>query len=271
MKNFKIAYQLYSARDDASKDLPGVLNALRAQGYEGIEFAGFYGHSAEEVKKLLDENGLKAVSSHVPLEMLREDIFGVISYHQKIGCPLIAIPYLAEKDRPGTRAFAELIPFIYRIGALCREAGIQLLYHNHDFEFEPFNGGYALDFLYQAVPESLLKTEVDTCWVKYAGVDPSEYLLKYKGRAPVVHLKDFVGFKGEASPYHLIGQAENPNASIAQFSYRPLGQGVQDLPFVVKAAGEAGAEWLIIEQDESKDRPALEASKMSIDYLRTII
>lgn len=271
MHNFMIAYQLYSAREEAAKDLSGVLKTLRAQGYEGVEFAGFYNHSADEVKALLEEHGLTAVSSHVPLEALREDIFGVISYHQKIGCPLIAIPYLAEGDRPGSPAFAELIQAIYRIGSLCREAGIQLLYHNHDFEFEPFNGGYMLDFLYQAVPASLLQTELDTCWVKYAGVDPAAYLMKYKGRAPVVHVKDFVGFKGDTSPYHLIGLAENPNASIAQFSYRPLGMGVQDLPAIVSAAKEAGAKWLIIEQDQSPDRPPLEASAISIDYLKKIV
>lgn len=271
MQNVRIAYQLYSAREEAAKNLSGVLKTLRDQGYEGVEFAGFYGHSAEEVKALLNEYGLTAVSSHVPLESLKNDIFGVISFHQKIGCPLIAIPYLAEADRPGNRAFAELIPAIYRIGSLCREAGIQLLYHNHDFEFEPFNGGYMLDFLYQAVPADLLQTELDTCWARYAGVDPAEYLMQYKGRAPVVHIKDFVGFKGDTSPYHLIGLAENPNASIAQFSYRPLGMGVQNLPAIVSAAKEAGAKWLIIEQDQSPDRPPLEASAISIDYLKKII
>lgn len=271
MKDLRIAYQLYSARDEAGKDLPAVLKTLKDQGYEGVEFAGFYGYSASQIKALLDEYGLKAVSSHVPIEALKEDIFGVISFHQKIGCPMIAIPYLSESDRPGNRAFAELIPVIYRIGSLCREAGIQLLYHNHDFEFEAFNGGHMLDFLYQAIPSRLLQTEVDTCWVKYAGVDPAAYLLQYKGRAPVVHIKDFVGFKGDSSPYHLIGQADNPDASIAQFSYRPLGMGVQDLPAIVSAAKEAGARWLIIEQDESPDRPPLEASAISIDYLKKII
>ncbi len=271
MNKMKIAYQLYSARDEAAADLAGVLKTLRAQGFEGVEFAGFYGHSAEEINALLAENELVAVSSHVPLDALKADPFGVISFHQKISCPLIAIPYLAEGDRAGNRAFAELIPLIYKIGALCQEAGIQLLYHNHDFEFEPFNGGYMLDFLYQAVPEALLKTEIDTCWVKYAGHDPADYLRQYTGRAPVVHIKDFVGFKGESSPYHLIGLADNPDASIAQFSYRPLGMGVQDIPSIVAAARDAGAGWLIIEQDSSPDRPPLEASAISIDYLTKLV
>lgn len=268
MNKFKIAYQLYSAREEAKKDLSKVLGDLKSQGYEGVEFAGFYGHSAEEVKEMLELHGLTAVSSHVSMALLREDPFGIISYHQKIGCKFIAIPYLSEEERPGTQGFAELIPSIYFIGSLCKKAGIQLLYHNHDFEFEPFSGGYGLDFLYAVVPSDVLQTEIDTCWVKYAGVNPAEYLMKYKGRAPLVHIKDFVGFKGDSSPYHVKGQKNNPDAEIAEFSYRPLGYGVQNLPAIIASAIQAGAAWLIIEQDDSPDRPPLEASAMSIETLR---
>lgn len=265
-----IAYQVYSARAEAEKDLRGILTALKKQGYDGVEFAGFYGHSAEEVKAMLDEIGLAAASSHVAIQLARQDPFGVISYHQKIGCKYIAIPYLDNNDRPGAPGFASVIRFIYEFGALCRQAGIQLSYHNHDFEFEMLSGIHGLDFIFDAVPAELLATEIDTCWVKYAGVDPIEYVRKHAGRAPTVHLKDFVGFKGDVSPYHLIGQKDNPDAHIAQFSYRPYGYGVQDAKGVAEAAVAAGAKWLIIEQDDSPDRPPMEASAMSIGTLRKL-
>lgn len=268
MNKFKIGYQLYSARDEAEKNLSGVLKTIKSQGYEGVEFAGFYGHSAQEVHDLLLLHKLSAASSHVSLDLLREDPFGVISFHQKIGCDYIAIPYLSAEDRPGGPGFAKVISFIYYFGDLCRKAGIQLLYHNHDFEFEPFNGGYGLDFLYAAIPSEILQTEIDTCWVKYAGLDPADYLIKYKGRSPVVHIKDFVGFKGEQSPYQLIGLQHNPDADISEFSYRPLGYGIQNMPDLIRSAIEAGALWLIIEQDESPDRPPLEASAMSFQTLK---
>ena len=268
MTRAKIGYQLYSAREEAAKDLPLILRTLKAQGYEGVEFAGFYGHSAEEIKALLDEVGLEAASSHVPLQLMKDDPFGLLSFHQKIGCKFIAIPYLEEQDRPGQSGFADVIRFIYSFAKLCRKAGITLMYHNHDFEFEKFSGMYGLDFLYRAVPSDLLMTEFDTCWVKYAGVDPIAYLKQYSGRAPVVHIKDFVGFKGEVSPYQLIGQKDNPDARIAEFSYRPYGYGIQDAKGVVDAAIAAGAHWLIIEQDESPDRPPMEASQMSIGTMK---
>lgn len=228
MTQAKIGYQLYSAREEAARDLPLILRTLKAQGYEGVEFAGFYGHSAQEVKAMLEETGLKAASSHVPLHAMKDDPFGVLSFHQKIDCKFIAIPYLQECDRPGQPGFADTIRFICSFAKLCNMAGITLMYHNHDFEFEAFSGMYGLDFLYRALPADLLQTEIDTCWVKYAGLDPKAYLRQYTGRAPVVHIKDFVGFKGELSPYQLIGQKDNPDARIAQFSYRPYGYGIQD-------------------------------------------
>ena len=270
MTKAKIGYQLYSAREEAAKDLPLVLRTLKAQGYEGVEFAGFYGHSAEEIRALLEETGLAAASSHVPVQAMKEDPFGVLSFHQRINCKFIAIPYLEERDRPGQPGFADIIRFIYSFAKLCRKAGITLMYHNHDFEFEAFSGMYGLDFLYRAIPADLLQTEVDTCWVKYAGLDPKAYLEQYTGRAPVVHIKDFVGFKGEVSPYHLIGQKDNPDAMIARFSYRPYGYGIQDAKGVVDAAIAAGARWLVIEQDESPDRPPMEASSMSIETMRKL-
>ena len=265
MKQAAIGYQLYSAREDVQKDLNGVLKTLSAMGYDGVEFAGFFGHSAEEISAMLKENHLQAISSHVPLASIEADMFGTIAYHQKIGCRYIAVPYLDDQHRPGAQGFAGVIKTINLFGRLCKKAGIQLLYHNHDFEFVQVSGLYGLDFLYEAVPAEILQTEIDTCWVKYAGEDPAAYLRKYAGRAPLVHLKDYVGKKGEGTPYGLIGQAKQADA--VAFEFRPFGHGCQDAKAVVEAGLDAGAEWFIVEQDQWYNRTALEAAKMSIDTL----
>lgn len=264
----RIAYQLYSARRQAAQDLPAALSTLSAQGYDGVEFAGFHEHTADDIKRLLTEHGLAAASSHVPLAALQEDPWGTISYHRQIGCNYIAVPYLEEGDRPGQPGFARLIPLLHRLGSLCLDAGIGLLYHNHEFEFETVSGMYGLGFLYDAVPDHLLKTEIDTCWVRYAGVDPAQYLLKYKMRAPVVHMKDYVGHKDGRSPYQLVGKEVPRDGQTAAFAFRPLGHGEQDIPSLTRAAMEAGAHWLVVEQDESPDMPPLEASRISIQELK---
>jgi sugar phosphate isomerase/epimerase len=270
MERRPVAYQIYSAREQAAQDLPGVLKALADLGYDGVEFAGFYGHSAAEVAELLTRYGLKALSSHVPMADILDDMFGVIAYHRRIGCPYIAVPYLGDDDRPGAKGFPAILRAIYQFGALCREAGIQLLYHNHDFEFVDMGGIYGLDFLYAATPADILQTEIDTCWVHYAGLNPADYIRKYKGRCPVVHLKDYVGKKGDVNPYALIGQADNADRSGLAFEFRPFGHGVQDAASIVCASIESGADWFVIEQDLSVGRTPLEAAQMSIETLRKL-
>ena len=266
MKQIPVGYQLYSAREDAQRDLAGVLHALKAMGYDGVEFAGFFGRSAQEIKAMLNEAGLQAASSHVAVQALQQDPFGAISYHREIGCKYLAIPSLDPAHRPGTAGFASMISFISWFGRVCREAGIQLLYHNHDFEFVDVCGIYGLDFLYDAVESEFLQTEIDVCWVKYAGADPAAYLRKYAGRAPIVHLKDYVGVKGGGTPYALIGQEQKADEHVP-FAFKPFGYGCQDAKGVVEAGIDAGAKWFVIEQDHWNDLTPMENAKMSLDTL----
>ena len=271
MEKRPVAYQVYSAREDAQKDLDAVLGSLKAMGYDGVEFAGFYGHTADEVKAMLDKHGLVAISSHVPFVQIEADMFGVISYHKTIGCEYIAVPYLDDQTRPGAPGFAHAMAVIAKFGRLMKEAGMTLLYHNHDFEFVQLSGMYGLDFLYEAIPADQLKTELDVCWVKYAGEDPAAYIRKYAGRCPVVHLKDFVGRKQDGStPYALIGLDENEKKDTQAFEFRPFGYGCQDVEAVLNAGIESGAKWFVIEQDQSIGRTPLEAAEMSIGTLKKV-
>ena len=270
MKKLPIGYQLYSARREAEQDLLSVLRTLAAQGYDGVEFAGFYGHSAEEICQMLRDTGLKAVSSHVGLHLIEADMQGTVDFHKAIGCEYIAVPYLMDDRRPGVPGFASVLRTVNTFGRMCRENGIQLLYHNHDFEFAPFSGMYGLDFIYAAIDADTLKTEIDTCWVKYAGEDPAAYVKSYCGRAPIVHLKDFVGQKGQSNPYALIGMKDDAVRDANTFEFRPVGYGCQNFVDIVDAAKQAGAEWVIVEQDDSTARTPLEDAKLSIGYLKSI-
>ena len=202
--NFPIGLQLYSVRDDLEKDFEGTLRKVKALGYDTVEFAGLFGHSAEEVRSLCKEIGLVPLSAHVPFVDMMNDPDGVLKVYADIGCKFVVIPYLTEEYRPGQPKFQEVIDGAKLLGEKAKALGMQLCYHNHDFEFVKLNGEYALDILYKEVPADILETEVDTCWVKVAGEDPSAYLRKYTGRAHIVHLKDFAGEKSEHM-YALIG------------------------------------------------------------------
>ena len=273
MDKVLIGYQLYSARDEMTKDFRGTLEKVKALGYDAVEFAGLLGHEPKEIRAMLDEVGLVGISAHVPIDAIKADMQKVIDDYKTIGCQYIAIPFLGEEDRPGGAGFGKMIRTIWEFGKMCKEAGMQLLYHNHDFEFVKVCGVYGLDFLYNAVKEDYLQTEIDTCWVKYAGEDPAAYIRKYEGFTPVIHLKDYVGVKGEAQPYALInedGTDDGKNAAVA-FEFKPVGHGCQDVASIIAAGLENDAKAFIVEQDQWYDRDPLEDAKKSIETVKGIL
>ena len=168
-----IAIQLYSVRDDAAADMRGTLQKIREMGYDGVEFAGLHGHTAEEVRKMCQEIGLLPLSAHVPYDEMVADPEGVLGQYAAIGCRYVAIPYLMPEYRPGTPGFADVIRNAAMLGEVANRLGMTLLYHNHDFEFQKIDGKYALEVLYDTVPASLLQTELDVCWVRVGGEDVS--------------------------------------------------------------------------------------------------
>ena len=264
-----IAVQVYSVRDDASADLHNTLKQIKEMGYDGVEFAGLCGHAPAEVKKWCEELELVPISAHVAyVEMLVNPV-DVISAYAEIGCKYIAIPYLMPEHRPDHANFPYVVNFIRSLCEIAKELGIQMLYHNHDFEFAKIGDKYALDILYETIPADLLQTELDTCWVNIGGENPAAYVRKYSGRAPVVHLKDFTGEKCD-DMYELIGIEKNTPIKPDSFEFRPVGSGLQDMTAILAATKDAGTEWVVVEQDQpSMGLSAMESIKKSVEYLKS--
>ena len=265
-----VAVQVYSVRDDAKADLRGTLEKIKAMGYDGVEFAGLYGNKPADIKKMCEEIGLVPISAHVPYLDMMGAPKGILSQYAEIGCKYVAIPYLSSEYRPGTPCFPEVIENAKTLGKVAKELGMQLLYHNHDFEFLKIDGKYALDILYEEVPAEYLQTELDTCWVNVGGEVPADYIGKYSGRAPVVHLKDFYGEKSD-NMYELIGIKSDAPKKPSGFELRPVGSGIQDFPAILKAAEAAGSEWVVVEQDNpSMGLTPMECIEKSREYLKTL-
>lgn len=267
----KTGAQLYSVRTDLEQDFFGTLKRVKEMGYDGVEFAGLYGKDSAEINRYCNELGLEPISAHVPFVEMLNNLEKVMSDYEAIGCKYIAIPYLNPEHRPGQPGFNVVLENAEKIGRCAKQHGMQLLYHNHNFEFEKINGEYALDILYQSVPAEFLQTEIDTCWVNVAEEDPAAYVRKYTGRSPVVHLKDFYK-KGHVTGnvFKLIGSDEEEQCT-KDFEFRPLGCGMQDVQGLLDASKGAGAEWVIVEQDENTmGLSRMESIQKSIDYLKTL-
>ncbi|MBQ8440864.1 MAG: sugar phosphate isomerase/epimerase [Clostridia bacterium] len=266
--SFPVALQLFTVRNECKANFYGTLKKIKEMGYDGVEFAGLHNHTVEELKEMLEDIGLEAVSAHVPYKDMEENP-AVFAEYAKLGCKYIVVPYLTEEYRPGAPRFDEMVANLSKFGKVANENGMTLLYHNHDFEYTTINGKYALDIIYDTVPADLLQTEIDTCWANVGGVVPAEYVRKYTGRAPVVHLKDFWGEKSE-NMYELIGIETKP-VRPEGFEFRPVGSGKQDFPAILAASKDAGALWVVVEQDSpAMGLTPLECAKKSIDYVKTI-
>lgn len=273
MKTLPIGVQVYSVRDFAEKDFKGTMQQLKEMGYDGVELAGLYDLEPSYIKEILDEIGLVPMSAHVPFRELCQDLEGTVEKYITIGIKYLAIPHLTDDEKPGSEYFLNFVmPELVKIGTYCKSKGITMVYHNHDFEFITMpNGEYGLDYIYSHIGADILETEIDTCWVNVAGVEPCEYVRKYSGRAPIVHLKDFIK-EGEANDmYELIGiQQEKKEKSTGKFEFRPLGQGMQNIPALLEASIDSGALWVVVEQDKSYGIPSMESVQISIDYLKSL-
>ena len=251
MRALPIAIQVYSIREEAERDFTKTMQEVKKMGYDGVELAGLYGHTPEDIRDILKNIGLTPISAHVSYSEFMENIENTVNRYATIGCRFLAIPYLTEEYRYGHEKYQELLDNIPRIANACHQKEITLLYHNHDFEFKKtVNGGYVLDELFEQFSEEIIKTEIDTCWVKYSGIEPTDYIRKYSGRSPIIHLKDYTVDK--------------------TFNYRPLGHGIQDIPSILDEAIKAGTEWIVVEQDEHSERSALQNILISREYLKTL-
>jgi sugar phosphate isomerase/epimerase len=247
MKNIPVAVQMFTLREECEKDFAGTLKKVADLGFDGVEFAGYGGLSVQEVKGLLDELGLKAAASHVPLDQLQNNLVQVIEDQKTLGSKYVVCPFLLPDQRTEEH-YQALITFLGQAGEACHRAGITLCYHNHDFELERLKDGrMALEAIFDDTNPSHVQTELDVYWLTKAGENPTDWINRYKGRTPLVHLKDMT-------------------TDDEQF-FAELGTGGVDIEAVLAKGEETNVEWWVVEQDVSRRTP-LESIKISLNYLK---
>jgi sugar phosphate isomerase/epimerase len=240
----QVALQLYTVRDETSRDFVGTLRRVAQLGYAGVEFAGYGSLSSQQLAALLTETGLRAVGSHVRLEELQgTKLDDSIRFCLDIGCSNLVLPWLANEWRT-PEGIQSLAPQLNAIGQRCQEQGLTFAYHNHNFEFARVDGGYLFDTLLQATDSALVKLELDVYWAAYSGVNPVEFLQAHADRIALVHLKDMA----------------------ADHSMTEVGKGILDIENILAFSQDRGI-WGIVEHDHPT-LPSLESAKVSLDYFK---
>jgi sugar phosphate isomerase/epimerase len=192
-KKLPIGVQLYSVRTDFTKDVPGVLAGVKKIGYDGVEFAGYanYGTNASGLRKLLDDNGLKACGSHIQggLQVLQGDgLQKEVDFNKTIGNDRLII---ASANGRTADDWAKLADSFSAVAAKLKPLNMRIGYHNHAAEFTPIDGKMPEDIFFEkASPDVFVQLDIGHC--AHAGGDPAAYIKKYGNRVLSVHVKDWV-------------------------------------------------------------------------------
>lgn len=246
-----IAVQLYSLRN-LQIPFDELLGQVAAIGYTGLETVGTHKLSADEMQTLLDKHKLQVVSTHVAMNTMENDLDSVIAFNRAIGNTVLVVPFLAPDDRgKDGAAWSALGQRLAAIGQRCNDAGMKLLYHNHDFEMKMVDGKPAIDWLMASGGADTLGFEMDLAWVQRGGQNGVELLQKYAGRCLRVHCKD------------LAPEGENQD----QMGFADVGHGILDWSALLPAAKAAGAEWYIVEHDLPKE--PMNSMRRSFEFLKT--
>ncbi|MBQ9413157.1 MAG: sugar phosphate isomerase/epimerase [Oscillospiraceae bacterium] len=273
-KSLPVAIQVYGLRDyleNTPENFRDVMQKVKDMGYDGVELAGLYGLEPAFVKQVLDEVGLTPISAHVAFAEMMDDLDKVIADYSVIGVKFLVMPYMAEEYRPvNPEGFKSFIPLLAQVGKKIHDAGMTFLYHNHDFEFVKLpDGKYGYDAMYEAIDHDSLMAELDTCWCDVATGKAPEFIKKYKGRIPVVHLKDYIKVGEVKNMYKLIGiETEEAEGDTGYFGFRPVGFGQMIWEPILEASLEAESQWVVVEQDEHYEWDALECARRSREYLK---
>ncbi len=182
--------QLYTVRTSMATDVPGTLRAIAGIGYREVEFAGYGDHSPQQVRGLLDDLNLDSPSSHVDAVVIRDNPLSLIETATVIGHDYLTIAWLNPDDRQGLDDYKRWAETFNRAGEVCRENGIRLAYHNHDFEFLSIDGQVPFDILLSETDSALVDFEMDMFWVRKGGEDIVDILNRAPGRFTMAHIKD---------------------------------------------------------------------------------
>ncbi len=260
-KQKKVGIQLYTLREAIAKDPLNVIKEVAAAGYKEVEMFGlgadnkFFGLTVKEFAAALKVNALKSPSGHyMPEKFLFEngngdDVKNICDAANELGNKYVIIPWLSPEQRKNIEQYKALAGRINKAGEMCKEAGLQLAYHNHDFEFDNMNGETGYDVLLNNTDKNLVKFELDLYWVVKAGHNPVDVFKKQPGRFHLWHVKDML-------------KTDNTKNT-------EVGNGSVDFKTIFANAKLSGVKHYMVEQENTYAPDFFGSIKTSCNYVKT--
>ena len=242
-KKIPVGLQLYSLRNECKKDLPGMLAAVSKIGYKGVEFAGYHGRTAKDLRQMLDENGLVACGTHTPYEsVLGDKLPETVEFNRVIGNKFLIVPWMTGKTK---QEWLDKATLFNEIAAKLKAEKMWIGYHAHAHDFQKFDGESAWDLFFgNTKPEGIMQLDTSNCCE--GGADPVAVLKKYPGRARSIHIKANGG-----GPEAVIGEDKVDWKAVFQF-----------------CETKGKTQWYVVEHETSKD--PLDAVRRNFEALRTM-
>ena len=248
-----IGIQMYTVRDQLQADFEGTVEKIAKIGYRNLEFAGYYNRTPEQVRALLDRLQIVSRSSHIGAQLMRQDAAAQIKAAKTIGQQYITLPSY-NFTRGSLESWKSAAKQFNTWGAMCRDAGLRLAYHNHNFEFAPLEGTTGYDVLVKETDPKLVDFELDLYWARFADQDPLALFAKYPGRFAMWHVKDMT-------------------VTGTQKGMTPVGKGTIDFKSIFAHARQSGMKYFFVEHDTAAQYPggSLASAQASYEYLRQLL
>ena len=234
----KLGAQLYTIKTytQTVKDFEYSMSQIAHMGYKTVQLSAIGASITPEVaKEICDKYGLQIVITHNDANRILYDTEKLIRDHEIMNCKYIGLGGMPEKYRSGEwihRFYDDYKEAVNKI----KDAGMLFMYHNHQFEFEKYNGKFLMDYILSDFSKDELGVTLDTYWLQYAGVDVCEWLYKLKDRIPCVHLKDMEVVKNEVV-------------------MAPVLEGNMNFKKIIKTLEDTNCEYMLVEQDICRENP----------------
>ena len=185
-----IGVQLYTVRESMRRDFEGTLAEVARIGFREVEFAGYFDRTPQQVRQILDREGLAAPGSHIDISLLEGDWQRTVAEARVMGHRYLMVAWTPLERRRTLDDWRRIGALFTRAGEAAQRDGVTFAYHNHDFEFAPLDGRVPFDVLLESSDPQYVKIEMDLFWIRKGGQDPLAYFARWPGRFPCVHVKD---------------------------------------------------------------------------------